>query len=126
MANMTYVEAIEVAISTLAHAPEGNDIVDESNATVIEKLEALKAQLEKRSSTKTPTKTQKENEVIMERIVDALADAGKPITVTELLAHGIEGYELTNQKTSALLRKLKDAGRVTKTIEGKKAVFSIA
>lgn len=126
MANMTYVEAIEVAISTLAHAPEGNDIVDESNATVIEKLEALKAQLAKRSTSKTPTKTQKENEVIMERILDALTAIGEPTTVTDLLAYGIDGYELTNQKASALLRKLKEAGKVTKTIEGKKAMFSIA
>ena len=126
MANITYVEAIEVAISALAHAPEGNDIVDESNATVIEKLEALKAQLAKRSTSKTPTKTQKENEVIMERILDALTAIGEPTTVTDLLAYGIDGYELTNQKASALLRKLKEAGKVTKTIEGKKAMFSIA
>jgi DNA-binding transcriptional ArsR family regulator len=126
MANMTYVEAIEVAISTLAQAPEQNDIVDESNATVIEKLEALKAQLEKRGTKKTPTKTQKENEVIMERILDTLTAIGEPTTVTDLLAYGVEGFELTNQKASALLRKLKEAGKVTKTIEGKKAMFSIA
>lgn len=126
MANMTYVEAIEVAISTLAQAPEQNDIVDESNATVIEKLEALKAQLEKRGAKKTPTKTQKENEVIMERILDTLTAIGEPTTVTDLLAYGVEGFELTNQKASALLRKLKEVGKVTKTIEGKKAMFSIA
>jgi len=126
MANMTYVEAIEVAISTLAQAPDGNDIVDESNATVIEKLEALKAQLEKRGTKKTPTKTQKENEVIMDRMVAALEAIGEPTTVTDLLAHGVDGYTLTNQKASALLRKLVEAGKVTKTIVGKKAMFSIA
>lgn len=126
MANVTYVEAIEVAISVLAQTTEPNGVIDESNTTIIEKLEALKEQLTKRSTSKTPTKTQKENEIIMERIVDALADIGEPTTVTGLLAHGIEGYELTNQKTSALLRKLTEAGKVIKTIEGKKAMFTIA
>ena len=114
MTNMTYAQALEIAI---------NVVVDE---TAKEKLEALKSQLAKRGSSKTPTKTQKENEVIMERIVDALADIGEPTTVTGLIGHGIEGFELTNQKVSALLRKLVEAKKVTKTIEGKKAMFCIA
>jgi DNA-binding transcriptional ArsR family regulator len=111
---MTYTQALEIAI---------NAVTDE---TAKEKLEALKAQLEKRGTKKTPTKTQKENEVIMERILDTLIAIGEPTTVTDLLAYGIEGFELSNQKASALLRKLRDAGKVTKTIEGKKAMFSIA
>lgn len=122
MTNMTYAMALDTAINFLN---ENIQYGDDFGATV-EKLEALKAQLAKRSSTKTPTKTQKENEVIMERIVDALADVGKAVTVTDLIAHGIEGFELTNQKVSALLRKLVEAGKVNKTIKGKKAMFSIA
>lgn len=114
MTNMTYAQALEIAI---------NAVVDE-NAR--EKLEALKAQLAKRGSSKTPTKTQKENEVIMDRMVAALEAINEPTTVTDLLAHGIDGYVLTNQKASALLRKLVEAGKVTKTIVGKKAMFSIA
>jgi len=114
MTNMTYAMALDVAI---------NAVADE---VVKEKLEALKTQLAKRSTSKTPTKTQKENEVIMSKILEALADIGEPTTVTGLLAHGIEGFELTNQKTSALLRKLVEADKVVKTIEGKKAMFSIA
>ena len=114
MMNMTYAQALEIAI---------NAVADE---TAKEKLEALKAQLAKRSTSKTPTKTQKENEVIMERILDALSEIGEAVTVTDLIGHGIEGFELTNQKVSALLRKLVEAGKVTKTIEGKKAMFCIA
>ena len=114
MTNMTYAQALEVAINTVA---------DEA---VVEKLEALKEQLAKRSTSKTPTKTQKENEVIMERIVDTLVAMAKPATVTEILAYGIEGFDLTNQKVSALLRKLVESGKVVKTIEGKKAMFCIA
>lgn len=122
MTNMTYTQALDTAINFL------NDNIqygDDFSATV-EKLEALKAQLAKRSTSKTPTKTQKENEVIMDRMVAALEAINKPTTVTDLLAHGIDGYVLTNQKASALLRKLVEAGKVTKTIVGKKAMFSIA
>ena len=114
MANITYAQAIDFAVENI------------DNIDVIEKLQALKAQIAKRGSSKTPTKTQKENVVIMERIVDALSDVGEPVTVTDLLKHGVEGYELTNQKASALLRKLVEDGKVNKTIEGKKAKFSVA
>ena len=51
----------------------------------------------------------------------------EPVTVTELITIG-EGLPegLTNQKVSALLRKMIEAGRVVKTIEGKRAVFALA
>lgn len=118
---MTYAMALDTAINFLN---ENIQYGDDFSATV-EKLEALKEQLAKRGSSKSPTKTQKENEIIMERILDSLAAIGSPTTVTDLLAFGVEGYTLTNQKTSALLRKLVEAGKVSKTIEGKKAMFSI-
>lgn len=120
MTNMTYAQALDTAINFLN---ENIQYGDDFSATV-EKLEALKAQLAKRGSSKSPTKTQKENEIIMERILDSLAAIGSPTTVTDLLAFGVEGYTLTNQKTSALLRKLVEAGKVSKTIEGKKAYFA--
>ena len=122
MTNMTYAQAIDNAIALFS---QGGQIDAEDMATV-EKLEALKAQLAKRGSSKAPTKTQKENEVIMTKILDALADIGEPTTVTDLLAHGVEGFELTNQKTSALLRKLIEAGKVIKAKEGKKMLYSLA
>lgn len=124
MANMTYVEAIEVAISTLAHASEGNGIVDESNATVIEKLEALKVQLAKRGSSKTLTKTQKENEVLKDTIAEVLGGLEKA-TVSELQASDERLSDFSNQKISALLRQMVSDGRVVKTIEGKKAYFAL-
>ena len=122
--NMTYAMALDFATEIIANGTA--DFKGFSANDYLEKLEALKGQLAKRSTSKTPTKTQKENEVIMTNILDALADIGKPTTVTDLIAHGIEGFDLTNQKVSALLRKLREAGKVTKTIEGKKAMFSIA
>ena len=115
MTKMTYAQAIDIALET---------VVDEMAR---EKLEALKGQLAKRGNgKKTPTKTQKENEVLMEVIVNDLAVIGAPVTVTELI-NGyapLEGF--TNQKISALLRKLVEAGRVVKTMEKKKTYFAIA
>ena len=64
---MTYAMALEVAINAVAE-----------DKAVVEKLTALKGQLEKRTASKTPTKTQKENEVIMTKILEALADVGEP------------------------------------------------
>ena len=81
--------------------------------------------LNAKSSNKTMTKTQKENVTIMENIASALADIGNAVTVTELLNHGVEGFELSNQKASALLRKMVADGKVVKTIEGKKAYFAL-
>ena len=113
MTNMTYVQALENAINT---------ITDEET---IDRLSALKAQLEKRSTSKTPTKVQKENEGIMETILHNIEKFDKPVTVTELI-NGGEGLEnLSNQKVSALLKKLVEAGKVTKTMEKKKAYFSL-
>lgn len=113
MTNMTYAEALEIAI---------NSVTDE---TAVEKLKTLKEQIAKRSSSKTPTKTQKANEGIMDTIYDSLEAIDKPVTVTELISEASDLANYTNQKISALLRKMVEAGRVAKTIEGKKALFSV-
>ena len=98
--------------------------VNADNSEIVEFCNHELELLNSRKSSKTPTKTQKENEVIMDTIERDLVEFEKPVTVTELIAGG-EGLEgLTNQKVSALLRKMVEAGRVVKTIEGKKALFS--
>jgi hypothetical protein len=84
------------------------------------------ALLDKRKGgSKTPTKNQKENEGIKDVILEVLAEADRPMTVTELIADDrLNAY--TNQKVSALLRQLKEAKIVAKTIEKKKAYFAVA
>ena len=82
--------------------------------------------LDAKKTSKTPTKIQKANEALMDIIERDLREFENPVTVTELI-NGGEGLEgLTNQKVSALLRKMADAKRVVKTIEGKKAKFAVA
>lgn len=85
--------------------------------------------IEKKSANKTQTKTQKENEVVKELILQALAKMDRPVTITELLAESPEVAKATgnsNQKASALITQLKKAELVVRTQEGKKALFSIA
>lgn len=76
-------------------------------------------------SSSKPTKTQKENEQILVVIKDVLTSIGTPCTVTEMITDDrLNIY--TNQKISALLRKLVEKGEVVKTMDGKKAKFSLA
>lgn len=81
--------------------------------------------LAKKSSTSTKTKTQKENEVFVEQVYEALMKVGKPVTVTELMGASEKTACFSNQKLSALLKKLKDSGRIDKKIEGKKTYFFV-
>ena len=81
--------------------------------------------LAKKSSTSTKTKTQKENEVFVEQVYEALMEVGKPVTVTELMGASEKTACFSNQKLSALLKKLKDSGRIDKKVEGKKTYFFV-
>lgn len=78
----------------------------------------------KKSSVKT--KTQKENEVLMEVVFNVLAEVGKPMTVSELMSANEEIGAMSNQKVSALLKKLKEDERVIRVEDKKKAYFSVA
>lgn len=83
--------------------------------------------LEKKNSKSGPTKTQKENEVLMAQLLEALAEFEKPVTVSEFMKESShEVATLSNQKLSALLKKLKEEGKVVKTVEKKKSYFSLA
>jgi len=82
--------------------------------------------LEKKASKSSQTKTQKENAILIERVFSALATVGRPVTVTELQTEVDEMSSYSNQKLSALLKKLVDCDRVVKTVDKKKSYFSIA
>ena len=76
----------------------------------------------KKNANRKPTKAQEENEAIKEQIVEFLKD-GKSYTVGEIQkAVGLE----SNQKTSALVRQLKNEQIVIRVEEKGKAYFSLA
>lgn len=82
--------------------------------------------LEKKSAKSGQTKTQKENAEILVKIKAELAEVGKAVTITELQAASAEMAQYSNQKLSALLKKLVDSGEVVKTTEKKKSYFAVA
>ena len=85
--------------------------------------------LDKKKASSKMTKTQVANEDIKALIVEELARVGKPVSITELISESAEIAEKcgnSNQKVSALMTQLKNAGAVVRTTEGKKALFSVA
>ena len=104
------------------------EIVEDANVDNSEEIiDFLNHEIElskKKSSVKT--KTQKENEVLMEVVFNALVEVGKPMTVSELMSANEEIGAMSNQKVSALLKKLKEDERIVRVEDKKKAYFSIA
>lgn len=73
------------------------------------------------------TKAQKENAELMEVVYNKLAEMARPATATEIFNELRDNEAITsNQKVSALLKKLVDEERVVKTADKKKSYFSIA
>ena len=81
--------------------------------------------LDKKASNKKATKTQEANIGIKATILAVLGN-GKSMTVTEMQSASAELGELSNQKVSALVRQLVEAGKVVKTIDKKVSRFSLA
>ena len=81
--------------------------------------------LDKKASNKKATKTQEANVGIKSTIL-AILEGAKPMTVTEMQGASAELGELSNQKVSALVRQLVEAGEVVKTIDKKVSRFSLA
>ena len=101
---------------------EGSDYADKDGA-----LDFINHEVEllaKKSGKTGKTKVQKENEVLIEQVFDELATMDKPMTVTELQGASEFLAQFSNQKLSALLKKLVDAERIDKAVEGKKSYFS--
>ena len=119
---MTYTMALDNAIALFS---QGGQIDTEDKETV-EKLEALKAQLAKRSSgSKGLTKTQKQNEVIKEMIKDILSEAEKPIGMVTLIADPRLPDGMSTQKLGALIRQMIQDGIVEKSKDKKHVVYTL-
>ena len=75
----------------------------------------------KKNASRKPTKAQEENENIKSSILEFMKD-GKLYTITEIQkAVGLE----SNQKTSALVRQLKEKGLVIRSENKGKAYFGL-
>lgn len=89
--------------------------------------------LSRKNSKTGATKTQKENEIVANMLVEELTKVGKPITITDLMntSEIVKGYtlengnNLTNQKISAIFKQLVESNRIVKVTDKKKSYFSI-
>ena len=99
--------------------------VVKANPTYVAYLENELALLNKKAQNKKATKTQEQNVSIKATILEVLATIGRG-TVTEIQNGNAELSALSNQKVSALVRQLVEAGKVVKTVDKKKSIFSLA
>ena len=80
--------------------------------------------LDKKSANKKPSKNQEANEALKAVVLDTLTADG--VTVSQLLKANKAFADISNQKMSAMLRQLVEAGKVVKTVDKKTALFSLA
>lgn len=80
--------------------------------------------LEKKSAKSSTTKTQKENEVLMEELYQDLVEIGQVVTITEFQKMSEVASGLSNQKISALFKNMiEKKGIVEKSIVKGKTYF---
>ena len=123
MKKMTKKEMFAVVLKVVE---DTTSVPAEEKAQMVEFLNHEVELLNKKSSKSGQTKTQKENVLLMEQLVVALSEMEKPVTISEF--QGLSTSEvvtLSNQKLSALLKKLVESGKVVKTVEKKKSYFSV-
>lgn len=96
-------------------------------------IELLNSKSEKAKN----SKSRQSNETIMDVIIEVLKEKTEPVTIAELMKDsrlatyevetksGKSVVEMTNQKLSSMIKKLKDNGEVIRTEDKKKAYFSL-
>lgn len=77
----------------------------------------------KNASEKKPTAQQVANEGLKDTIYNFLAENGEMMTVTDIQKNCEGMAELSNQRVSALLRQMKDDGKVERIEDKRKAYF---
>ena len=99
--------------------------VVKANPTYVAYLENELALLDRKAQNKKATKTQEQNVGIKTTILEVLGTIGSG-TVTDIQNGNEELSALSNQKVSALVRQLVENGKVVKTTDKKRSIFSLA
>ena len=135
---MTQVSALELAVEVITDVMNGvsGDLVsaefsDDELSEAVVKLSGMAEKLaEKRS---TPSKADKEKSAEHKAIADEIIlvlsteeTVTNGMTVSEMQKASDKLAEYSNQKISAILRKMVDSGTIVKTVDKKKSYFSIA
>lgn len=108
--------------------------VNADNAEIVAFCDKELALLDKKNVSRGETATQKENAVLVEKILDILSNIDKAKTVTELineteigkLTFGKDQKSMTNQKLSRLINDLAKDNKVVRVETKGVAYFKIA
>ena len=130
---MTQVSALEVAIEVITNVMNGvdTDLASSELSEAVVKLSGMAEKLaEKRS---TPSKADKEKSAEHKAIADEIIlvlsteeNVTTGMTVSEMQKASDKLAEYSNQKISAILRKMVESKSIVKTVDKKKSYFSIA
>ena len=104
-----------------ASYPATAENYDEVIAFIDHELELL---AKKNSAEKKPTAVQVANEGVKSAILAGM-ESNRLYTITELIKEIPECANMTNQRVSALVRQLKDDGKVERVEEKRKAYFRL-
>ena len=130
---MTQVSALEVAIEVITNVMNGvdTDLASSELSEAVAKLSGMAEKLaEKRS---TPSKADKEKSAEQKAIADEIIlvlSTGETVTngmtISEMQKASDNLAKYTNQKISAILRKMVESGTIVKTVDKQKSYFSLA
>lgn len=97
-----------------------------SNPALVEFIEhELELLAKKNSAEKKPTAQQVANDAVKTAIIESM-ERNRLYTVTEVIKSVPACADMTNQRVSALLRQMVDAGTIVRTEEKRKAYFQLA
>jgi hypothetical protein len=132
MMKLTNKIALEIALNAIENSvlpnwsfTEGENRLEVSKAEAMDKLTKMMEQLDKKASAeKKPTKRQMDAEQEAQILLDELREAGKAMTVSDMIAELPSCAGKSNQKVSGLLRPMLGT-KVERTEEKRKAYFKV-
>ena len=120
---LTNKKALEIAIKAIDVSGFSTD--DFKTDEIIEKLEKMLVQTEKKSSSeRKPTAKQEANKKLEAVILDYLNAQTEGKTVTDMMKEIPELDGMSNQKVSSLVKPLKDGGIIVKEVIKGRSYFS--
>ena len=132
MMKLTNKIALEIALNAIENSAlanwsytQGEDRLEVSKTEAMDKLIKMMEQLDKKASAeKKPTKRQMDAEQEAQILLDELREAGKAMTVSDMIAELPCCAGKSNQKVSGLLRPMLGT-KVERTEEKRKAYFKV-
>lgn len=128
MMKLTNKIALEIALNAIENSvlpnwsfAEGENRLEVSKAEAMDKLTKMMEQLDKKATAeKKPTQRQMDAEQEAQTLLGELREAGKAMTVSDMIAELPSCKSFSNQKVSALIRKL---GTAVERIEEKRKAY---